>query len=192
MSNLTTFKILGQKFIKFLRWFFGKTKTPKSHSEINWPLAHCFSFTNFFPVRFSQNFQLSSYVSVCTLCYRIKLLLPTTIIQTLCWQLCTRTSIDWTVNNLFMELNCKNLRWCLFDWADWFMPPVYALFLWIYVTLMRILKSCLISKFRGLQGQERHSWLVSHKNPKYPFFNFRKIKRFMRLKKWQMHNTFWE
>ena len=47
-------------------------------------------------------------VSVCTLGYRIKLLLPTTIIQTLCWQLCTRTSVDWTVNNLFMELTmCK-------------------------------------------------------------------------------------
>ena len=109
-------------------------------------LGSLLQFHEFFPERFSQNFQLSSCVSVCTLCYRIKLLLPTTIIQTLCWQLCTRTSIDWTVNNLFMKLN-KNLRWCLFDWADWFMPPVYALLLWIYVTLMRILKSCLISKF---------------------------------------------
>ena len=29
------FTILGQKFIKFLRWVFGKLKTPKSHSEIN-------------------------------------------------------------------------------------------------------------------------------------------------------------
>ena len=29
---------LGQKFIKFLRWFFGKFKTSKSHSENNWPL----------------------------------------------------------------------------------------------------------------------------------------------------------
>ena len=35
----TTFYILGQKFIKFLSWFFGKLKTPKSHFEINWPLA---------------------------------------------------------------------------------------------------------------------------------------------------------
>ena len=31
-------QILGQKFIKFLRWFFGKFKTTKSHSEISWPL----------------------------------------------------------------------------------------------------------------------------------------------------------
>ena len=38
MSDFTTYKILGQKFIKFLRWFFGKLKTPKSHSEINSPL----------------------------------------------------------------------------------------------------------------------------------------------------------
>ena len=38
LSDLATFKILGQKFIKFLRWLFGKLKTPKSHSEINWPL----------------------------------------------------------------------------------------------------------------------------------------------------------
>ena len=31
-------KILVQKFIKFLRWFFGKFKTSKSHYEINRPL----------------------------------------------------------------------------------------------------------------------------------------------------------
>ena len=34
------FFILGQKFIKCLGWFFGKLKTPKSHSEINWPLIN--------------------------------------------------------------------------------------------------------------------------------------------------------
>ena len=37
--DLIIFLILGQKFIKFLCWFFGKLKTPKSHSEINWPLV---------------------------------------------------------------------------------------------------------------------------------------------------------
>ena len=26
---------IGQKFVKFFRCFFGKFKTPKSHSEIN-------------------------------------------------------------------------------------------------------------------------------------------------------------
>ena len=31
----TTFWILEQKFIKFLRCFFGKLKTPQSHSEMN-------------------------------------------------------------------------------------------------------------------------------------------------------------
>ena len=36
--RLTIFEILGQKFIKFLSWFFGRLKTPKSHFEINWPL----------------------------------------------------------------------------------------------------------------------------------------------------------
>ena len=39
-SDSTNSKILGQKSFKFLRWFFGKIKTPKSsHSEIIWPLA---------------------------------------------------------------------------------------------------------------------------------------------------------
>ena len=59
-------------------------------------------FHEFFPVRFSQNFQLSSCVSVCTLCYRIKLLLPTTIIQTLCWQLCTYTNKRWLNSEQFI------------------------------------------------------------------------------------------
>ena len=30
LSDFTTFKIPGQTFIKLLRWFFGKLKTPKS------------------------------------------------------------------------------------------------------------------------------------------------------------------
>ena len=30
------------EILQFLGWFFGKVKTPKSHSEINWPLtAYC-------------------------------------------------------------------------------------------------------------------------------------------------------
>ena len=30
--------MLGQKFVKFFRWYFGKFNTPKFHSEITWPL----------------------------------------------------------------------------------------------------------------------------------------------------------
>ena len=30
--------LIELKFIKFLRWLFGKLKTQKSHSEIKWPL----------------------------------------------------------------------------------------------------------------------------------------------------------
>ena len=38
--DFTTFSILGQKFVKFFRCcFFGKFKTSKRHSQINWPLA---------------------------------------------------------------------------------------------------------------------------------------------------------
>ena len=33
--DFTTFLILGQKNVKFLRCFFGKFKTSKGHSEIN-------------------------------------------------------------------------------------------------------------------------------------------------------------
>ena len=36
--DLTTDSILGQKFVKFFRWFLAKFKTSKIHSEINWPL----------------------------------------------------------------------------------------------------------------------------------------------------------
>ena len=36
----TTFWILGQKFVKSFFWFFGKFKTSKGHSEINWPLKN--------------------------------------------------------------------------------------------------------------------------------------------------------
>ena len=32
--NLTNFYILGQKFFKFFRWYFGKFKTSNFHSEI--------------------------------------------------------------------------------------------------------------------------------------------------------------
>ena len=39
---LTTFYILGQKFVKYFVVFFGKSKTSKGHSEINWPLASRF------------------------------------------------------------------------------------------------------------------------------------------------------
>ena len=38
LSVSTNFKILGQKSFNFLHWLFGKIKTPKSHSEIIWPL----------------------------------------------------------------------------------------------------------------------------------------------------------
>ena len=34
LFDWTTFLILGQKFIKLLRWFFGKLKAPKSRSEL--------------------------------------------------------------------------------------------------------------------------------------------------------------
>ena len=37
--DLTTFYFLGQKFVKFFIVSFRKFKTPKKHSEINWPLA---------------------------------------------------------------------------------------------------------------------------------------------------------
>ena len=30
---------LGQKFVKFFCWYFGKFQTSKGHSRINWPLA---------------------------------------------------------------------------------------------------------------------------------------------------------
>ena len=33
--NLKTFYILGQKFVKFFVFFFGKSMTPKRHSKIN-------------------------------------------------------------------------------------------------------------------------------------------------------------
>ena len=35
LYDLTTFYLLGQKFVKLFRHFFGKFKTSKSHSEIN-------------------------------------------------------------------------------------------------------------------------------------------------------------
>ena len=38
LFELTTFQILGQKFIKFSVGFFGKSKTLKSNYEINCPL----------------------------------------------------------------------------------------------------------------------------------------------------------
>ena len=37
--DLTTFKILGQKFVKFFVGFLENLKKSKSHSEINW-LSH--------------------------------------------------------------------------------------------------------------------------------------------------------
>ena len=37
--HLTTFYILGQKFVKFFVGFLGKSKISKRHSEINWPLV---------------------------------------------------------------------------------------------------------------------------------------------------------
>jgi len=40
--------LLGQKFVKFSRWRFGKSKTSKSHSEINWPLEQKQKFKNAF------------------------------------------------------------------------------------------------------------------------------------------------
>ena len=33
--------MLGQKFVKFFRWYFGKFKKPKFYSEIIWPLSRC-------------------------------------------------------------------------------------------------------------------------------------------------------
>jgi hypothetical protein len=38
--DLTTFQILGQKFVKFFVGILVQTMTPKGHFEINWPLVH--------------------------------------------------------------------------------------------------------------------------------------------------------
>ena len=38
--DLTTFYILGQKFVKFVIGFLENSKKSKRHSEINWPLKN--------------------------------------------------------------------------------------------------------------------------------------------------------
>ena len=67
LYNLTTFYILGQKFVNFFCWFFGKFKT-KKHSEINRPLVRKivpWTYKKFRKKsRICKNMQLVHYIDI--------------------------------------------------------------------------------------------------------------------------------